>query len=131
MNYRYWSTLLFLSFLGTCACAHKPVSFGTSYEVASTALGEIRMVNVLLPSEYIDSTEKSYPVVYLLDGAADEDFFHVAGLIRYFESHGMMPPVILVGIANVDRKRDFTYPSKDPRDIRDFPTTGGSAKFIR
>ncbi|MEM9259752.1 MAG: alpha/beta hydrolase-fold protein [Bacteroidota bacterium] len=130
MNYRYWSTMLLLSFFGTCACAQKPVSFGASYEVASKVLGEMRIVNVLLPIEYADSTEKNYPAIYLLDGAADEDFFHVASLVRYFETHGMMPPAILVGIANVDRKRDFTYPSKDPRDIRDFPTTGGSAKFI-
>lgn len=137
-----WSTLLILFLVCTCTstmlsinqtgglCAQTPISFGEQYEMHSEILGENRLLNVLLPAENTASTAKEYPVIYLLDGAVNEDFFHTAGLVRYFESHAMMPPVILVGIANVDRKRDFTYPSKDPRDVRDFPTTGGSAKFI-
>jgi len=35
-----------------------------------------------------------------------------------------------VGIANIDRKRDFTYPSNNKRDQTEFPTTGGSKNFI-
>lgn len=123
-------SLLLVFVLGTCVRAQKPVMLGESYIVSSDSLGEDRVVNVLLPREYQDSTKKDYPVIYLLDGGVEEDFFHVAGLIRYFADHNMMPPAILVGIANVDRKRDFTYPSTDPRDRRDFPTTGGSAKFV-
>jgi predicted alpha/beta superfamily hydrolase len=122
--------LLLLTFLCTSVRAQKQINFGQSYELHSEILDEDRVLNVLLPTEYADSTEKKYPVIYLLDGATNEDFFHVSGLLRYFNDHHMMPPTILVGIANVDRKRDFTYPSKDPRDVRDFPTTGGSAKFI-
>ncbi|MFK8164276.1 MAG: alpha/beta hydrolase, partial [Lewinella sp.] len=127
---RSFLPLLFLSVLCTCVRAQKLINFGQSYELRSEVLAEDRLINVLLPAEYADSTEKKYPVIYLLDGATNEDFFHVSGLLRYFNDHHMMPPAILVGIANVDRKRDFTYPSKDPRDVRDFPTTGGSAKFI-
>lgn len=123
-------TLLLLTFLCTCGRAQEAITFGQSYELRSEVLDENRVINVLLPGEYADSTQKNYPVVYLLDGAVNEDFFHAAGLLRYFNDHYMMPPSILVGIANVDRKRDFTYPSSDPRDVRDFPTTGGSAKFI-
>jgi predicted alpha/beta superfamily hydrolase len=110
--------------------AQTAVTFGQRYEMHSDILGEDRVLNVLLPAEYTDSTANDYSVIYLLDGAVGEDFFHAAGLLRYFDDHGMMPPTILVGIVNVDRKRDFTYPSNDPRDQRDFPTTGGSAKFI-
>ncbi len=123
------SLLLVLS-LCTCVCAQNGLNLGEAYSFYSETLEEERLLNVLFPSEYQDSTTKNYPVVYLLDGGTDEDFFHVAGMIRYFEAHKMMPPVILVGVANVDRKRDFTYPSTDPRDLRDFPTSGGSAKFI-
>ena len=126
------SLLALLLFFLFCTGAHaqKAISFGQAYELRSEILGENRVLNVLLPAEYADSSSNRYPVVYLLDGATDEDFFHAAGLVRYLDDHGMMPPTILVGIANVDRKRDFTYPSHDPRDVRDFPTTGGSAKFI-
>lgn len=41
-----------------------------------------------------------------------------------------MPESIVVGIANVDRKRDFTYPSTIPIDRTEFPTSGGAAEFI-
>jgi predicted alpha/beta superfamily hydrolase len=41
-----------------------------------------------------------------------------------------MPKSIVVGIANVDRRRDFTYATTIAQDKKDFPTTGGSAKFI-
>ena len=123
-------TLMLLALYCSFAQAQTPIAFGQSYELTSETLGEQRTLNVLLPTEYADSTAKSYPVVYLLDGATDEDFFHAAGLLRYLDDHEMMPPAILVGIANVDRKRDFTYPSSDPRDQENFPTTGGSAKFI-
>ncbi|OAV46032.1 alpha/beta hydrolase-fold protein [Lewinella sp. 4G2] len=108
-----------------------PLNFGQSYQYQSEVLGEERTLNVLLPAEYVDSTDKKYPVLYLLDGAVSEDFFHVAGLIRYQIDHGMMPPAILVGIANVDRQRDFTYPSSDPRDTAYMPRLGGSALFIK
>lgn len=123
-------TLLFITLLCTCGRAQTPVTFGESHEIRSQVLAENRTLNVLLPTEYADSTQNNYPVVYLLDGATNEDFFHAAGLLRYLDDHGMMPPTILVGIANVDRKRDFTYPSRDPRDVADLPTSGGSANFI-
>jgi predicted alpha/beta superfamily hydrolase len=35
-----------------------------------------------------------------------------------------------VGIATVDRRRDYTEPSKVPEEQKAFPTSGGSAKFI-
>lgn len=123
-------TILLFTLPCTCVLAQSPISFGQRYQMRSEILNEDRVLNVLLPSEYEDSTANRYPVVYLLDGAVNEDFFHASGLIRYFDDHEMMPPTILVGIANVDRKRDFTYPSRDPRDQRGFPTTGGSTKFI-
>ncbi len=127
---RSFLTLLLLTILGTCVRAQKDVTFGQQYTLPSSTLAEDRVLNVLLPRGYADSTAKEYPVIYLLDGAVNEDFFHVAGLVRYYQDHHMMPPTILVGIANTDRKRDMTYPSSDPRDRADFPTTGGSARFI-
>jgi predicted alpha/beta superfamily hydrolase len=41
-----------------------------------------------------------------------------------------MPETIVVGIANVDRKRDFTFHT-DLKDLqKEYPTTGHSEKFI-
>jgi predicted alpha/beta superfamily hydrolase len=56
----------------------------------------------------------------------------MAGLVQFcnFPWVNILPPAIVVGIANVDRKRDFTFPTTIEADKKDFPTTGGSAKFI-
>jgi predicted alpha/beta superfamily hydrolase len=42
----------------------------------------------------------------------------------------IIPESIVVGIANVDRKRDFTYPSQKKLDQQEFPTAGKSEDFI-
>ena len=57
----------------------------------------------------------------------------MAGLVYFlgFPWLNLCPPSIVVGIANVDRKRDYTFPTTVEKDKKDFPTTGGSAAFIR
>ncbi|CDF79063.1 esterase [Formosa agariphila KMM 3901] len=42
----------------------------------------------------------------------------------------MIPESIVVGIGNVDRKKDFTYPSQNKLDQKEFPTSGKSKSFI-
>lgn len=99
----------------------------------SKVLGEDRVLNIALPIGYHPDSAARYPVVYLLDGSADEDFIHIAGLMQFaaFEWVAWQQPSIVVGIANTDRKRDLTYPTTVARDKSDFPTTGGSAAFMR
>ncbi|SFC68413.1 hypothetical protein SAMN05421780_10877 [Flexibacter flexilis DSM 6793] len=108
----------------------KPFVLGETLEINSVQLGEKRSLNIYLPAGYNPDSARRYPVIYLLDGSAGEDFVHVAGLVQFWNMMQMMPPTIVVGIGNVDRRRDFTYPSTDAQDQKDFPTTGGSAKFI-
>lgn len=74
-----------------------------------------------------------YPLIYLLDGSRDEDFIHIVGLTQFgsFSWINMLPESIVVGIGNVDRKRDFTAPIGNLNDKKQYPTTGGSAKFIK
>jgi predicted alpha/beta superfamily hydrolase len=60
----------------------------------------------------------------------NEDFIHVTGLVQFFNQMYSMPETIVVGIANIDRKRDFTFHT-DLKDLqKDYPTTGHSDKFI-
>jgi predicted alpha/beta superfamily hydrolase len=66
-----------------------------------------------------------------LDGSAHEDFLHIVGLAQFFNMQYTMPEMIIVGIANVDRKRDFTFPTNNADLKKEFPTTGGSEKFIQ
>lgn len=108
-------------------------TIGETLEIESPILGENRILNIYLPNGYSKATSKTYPVVYLLDGSVDEDFIHIAGLVQFgsFSWINMLPETIVVGIANIDRKRDFTYPTTNEKDKKDFPTTGSSEKFIR
>lgn len=107
-------------------------SIGIIDTVYSKVLTEKRIINVYLPEGYDPKDTTKYPVIYLLDGSKDEDFIHVAGLVQYlsFPWINQTKPSIVIGIANVDRRRDFTYPTSIVKDKKDFPTTGSSEKFI-
>lgn len=106
----------------------KPLTIGEIRTLKSEILKEERTLNIYLPQNF-DKT-KSYPIIYLLDGSMNEDFIHVTGLVQFFNQMYAMPETIVVGIANVDRKRDFTFHT-DLKDLqKDYPTTGHSDKFI-
>ena len=108
------------------------LSIGDKIEFQSEILNEHRVLNIYLPNGYSKDSLKSYPVIYLLDGSLDEDFIHISGLVQFgsFSWINMIPESIVVGIANIDRKRDFTYPTNNKKDKKDFPTTGKSQEFI-
>ena len=93
-------------------------SIGQSITIRSTILQENRKLNIYLPLNYAEDSLKTYPVIYLLDGSHDEDFIHIAGIVQFgtFPWVKMLPESIVVGISNVDRKRDFTYPSQNELD---------------
>lgn len=106
----------------------KPLTIGEIRTFKSKILNEERTLNIYLPLGF-DKT-KSYPIIYLLDGSMNEDFIHVTGLVQFFNQMYAMPETIVVGIANIDRKRDFTFHT-DLKDLqKDYPTTGHSDKFI-
>ena len=73
-----------------------------------------------------------YSVIYWLDGSADEDFIHVVGLVQFntFTWVNRIPKSIVVDIATVDRRRNFTFPTTIAEDKKNYPTTGHSDKFI-
>lgn len=133
---------LFLAFTGTLSFGQKnkvkqtetakAFVLGAIDEIQSKELGEKRVVNIYLPQGYNPNDSIKYPVIYLLDGSADEDFIHIAGLVQFynFEWVNQVPKSIVVGIANVDRQRDFTFPSTIEEQKKRFPKTGHSEKFI-
>lgn len=105
---------------------------GVIDEIQSKELGENRILNIYLPEGYTAKDTTKYPVIYLLDGSANEDFIHISGLVQFnsFEWINQVPKSIVVGIATVDRRRDFTFPTTVQNDKNRFPTTGHSDKFI-
>lgn len=125
--------LLLLSASMNPTWAQKPFVLGTIRELPSGILGETRVLNIYLPEGYNENDTTRYPVVYLLDGSANEDFIHVVGLYQFntFAWIDRVPPSIVVGIATVDRRRDYTFPSSSAEDNKLLPSSGGSQKFIQ
>lgn len=110
----------------------KAFTIGDVIEINSKILNEDRTLNIFLPISYNPDSTNSYPVIYLLDGSIDEDIIHMAGVVQFnsFSWINRMPECIVVGIANIDRQRDFTFPTRNEKDKDDFPTTGKSSLFI-
>lgn len=117
---------------GSDSVAIRPFVLGVIDQIKSKELSETRILNIYLPEGYNKNDTTSYPVVYLLDGSADEDFIHVAGLYQFnsFSWINRVPKSIIVGIATVDRRRDFTFPTHIESDKKKYPTTGHSQQFI-
>lgn len=138
-------TLLGLNLLisvGTCfgQSPSKHPSFNIiTQTIASKKLNETRVINISLPDDYQANSKEKYPVIYLLDGGIEEDFVHVAGLVRYNTQPWInrFPKSIVVGIENTNRRRDFSYPVPNLDFLarmgfkkEQYPLYGGSANFI-
>ena len=108
------------------------LSIGEKITFQSEVLEEERILNIYLPHGYSADSAKTYPVIYLLDGSMHEDFIHIAGIVQFgsYSWVNFVPESIVVGIENVNRQRDFTFPSKRKRYEKAIPANGGSEKFI-
>ncbi|MDR0802892.1 alpha/beta hydrolase-fold protein [Fluviicola sp.] len=124
--------LLFFTLLTNLTFAQQDSLFLAKIEhIQSKVLNEERILNIYIPEGYHPDSAKTYPVIYVLDGSANEDFIHLTGIVQFLVMSQQITPSIVVGIANVDRKRDFTYPTTIEKDKQDYPTTGHSEEFIR
>ena len=106
----------------------KAIVIGRSFDMDSAELRERRRVTVYLPPDYAE-TRQGYPVLYLLDGGAEEDFHHITGIVQVSVMNQIMEPVIVVGIENTERRRDMTGPTENPKDKAIAPHVGGSEGF--
>lgn len=78
--------------------------------VSSKTLQEKRQIKIQLPRGYEKNTEKSYPVIFVLDG--DYLFEPVAGNVDYYSYWNEMPEAIVVGInQNGFRNKDVMFGS--------------------
>ncbi|MBA6153131.1 alpha/beta hydrolase [Gelidibacter maritimus] len=111
---------------------------GRSHKVYSNILNENRTYYIYLPEGYGDNTEKKYAVVYLLD--ANINFHSYTGiqhmLSRGRMGRGIVPEMIVVGIVNTNRIRDFTptrakkLPEKFRSNNKMLEDGGGLEKFL-
>ncbi|WP_417431527.1 alpha/beta hydrolase [Halpernia sp.] len=132
MKFNYLQLLQILVLFTSCSKAaiyNDPIPVHDEFTINSKQVGEIRHINVWTPPEYKAKTD-SLPVMYMADGGIkDEDFPHIANTMAELIKSKKIPPIILVGIANTERRRDLTGPTKVEKDKEIAPVVGGSAKF--
>lgn len=104
------------------------VTVAERYSIDSKALNETRTYLVHKPTGY-DFTDERYPVIVLLDGEANIQ--HVSATADFLANNGRAMKMLVVGIENIDRQRDFTPPitSANTHD-RPEGKIGGAAPFL-
>lgn len=124
---------LLLLILVVIACNDSPLHQDsipphTTFAIASKQLSETRTINVWTPPGYATGVD-SLPVLYMLDGGIKEDFPHIANTVSKLIENQSIPPTILVGIENTERRRDLTGKSDIPEDGHIAPVTDGAIPF--
>ena len=105
-----------------------PIPSHETFTIESKEVGETRVINVWTPPLYQGGNE-NYPVLYMADGGIKEDFPHIANTLSKLILEKSIPPIILVGIENTDRRRDLTGFSESEFDAQYCPLTDGAKKF--
>ncbi|OOV16594.1 hypothetical protein BXU10_20805 [Flavobacterium sp. LM4] len=101
--------------------------------IPSKVLNEERQIYIHVPKQESASPNKTFPVLYLLDG---ENHFHIlSAYIDYLSYYEIIPPIIVVGIISKDRRKDLT-PTKSTIDYfgkidSTYKTSGGNEHFFQ
>lgn len=132
MNKRIYIALFFLIGLYPLKSQNiENIVIGTKHQIHSDVLNEDRAYWLSLPDSYYDesSSHKSYPILVVLDG--NIHFKAISSMVNYMSSdlyrNRKIPEMIVVGIQNVDRRRDYT---PDKIITVRANNTGGGEKFL-
>ncbi|HSN53978.1 MAG TPA: alpha/beta hydrolase-fold protein [Candidatus Sulfomarinibacteraceae bacterium] len=98
-----------------------PVVIGHRVVLHSEVLDEDRVLFIAAPEGSI-APGHSLPVVIVLDGRFN--FNHTAASVDLLTRQGLMPPSLVVAVANTVRERDFTAVRSNA------PATGGADRFL-
>jgi predicted alpha/beta superfamily hydrolase len=121
-------TSIYLFSCGSQNPNQDPIPKHETFKIDSKQVNEKRVINVWTPTSYNKGNEK-YPVLYMADGGIKEDFSHIANTISKLIDEKLIPPIILVGIENTDRRRDLTGYSESEYDAQFCPLTDGAKNF--
>lgn len=126
------SFILSLFLLTSCSPTktyNDPIPDHQTIKIESKILGETRVINIWVPTDYQKNTD-SLRVFYMPDGGIKEDFPHIANTLAELIKTKKIEPLILVGIENTQRRRDLTGPTSVAKDKEIAPIVGGSENFI-
>jgi len=100
-----------MTFMSACSCNNEKVKpdgddtfnrYTASVPFESKILGRQMPFSIILPSDYVSSPKKRYPVVYLLHGYGDnctswnDQYLHVQTKIEELESSGLEPMIYIL-----------------------------------
>lgn len=101
--------------------------------ISSKILNEDRRIYVHVPKTDSSNADQTFPVLYLLDG--ENHFDILSAYIEYLSHWQEVPPMIVVGIINVDRRKDLTpsrntitYEGKNDSTLK---KSGGNENFFQ
>ncbi len=105
MLYRIIFFILTVLWINTSFC-QDPVVIGQKKVIHSNILNEDRTYQIYLPQSYDWAIDRSYPVLYVLDG--ESNFIHTTATVDFLSSTNEIPELIVVAITSTVRVRDFT-----------------------
>jgi hypothetical protein len=79
---------------------------GKFIKIRSQILKEERTLSIALPRDY-DKNQKVYPVLYILDAEARNEFTEAVSTVKDLHAEGIGPQMIIIGIRNTNRNRDM------------------------
>ncbi len=119
--------LIFIFFITFSVCQAQQIKdfvIGDKVSFESKILNEKEIIVVIPPYNYRDNPNEKYPVVYVLDPG--NNLIATYGIVNFYSFVSkIMPKMIVVGIVNKDRERDFL-----PTKSEEYPTGGGADKFL-
>ena len=129
----FYCTLIMIgiALISVKAQSSDAIVIGKKYSIHSEVLQEEREYWISLPYSYDNPAQsyKEYPLLILLDGHVH--FASTVGMVQYRSIGNTdkreLPEMIIVGILNVDRERDFT---PDKIITRRKNNSGGGDRFL-
>ncbi|MCA4808404.1 alpha/beta hydrolase [Empedobacter stercoris] len=131
--FNYLLVVISISFFTSCKNSNLPVYNDPipkheTFTIDSKILNEKRVINVWVPKEY-STSQDSLSVLYMPDGGTKEDFPHIANTLDSLITSKKIKPVILVGIENIQRRKDLSPPTENEEDKKIADVVGGSNQF--
>ena len=104
-----------------------PLTIGETTSV--TVLEAEREINVVLPDGYARDSEKSWPIIVMIDGGRGQDLMMGVGVHNWNRLWGRRQEAIWVGIETKDRQRELLPPTNEASQQERYPTAGEGDVF--
>lgn len=105
----------------------EPLTIGETTRL--TVLEAEREINVVLPTDYAETADKTWPLVVMIDGGQAQDLMMGVGVHNWNRLWGRSQEAIWVGIETKDRQRELLPPTSEAQQKERYPTAGEGEVF--